>query len=53
MVNDKKTAAKWRANFDLHVLLLMKQYGLTKSQAVVQAYHEGVEHLSKRLAPTA
>lgn len=53
MVTDKKALAAWRANYDLHVLLLMKQHGLTKSQAVVQAYHEGAEHLNKRLAPPA
>lgn len=48
-VLDKKAAATFKTNVDLHVLLIMRQNGLTKSQAVVQAYHEGVEMLAKRL----
>lgn len=48
-VLDKKALAKWKSNNDLHVLLIMRQNGLSKAQAVVQAYHEGVDGLSKRL----
>lgn len=47
---DKKALAAWKSNFDLHVLLIIRQNGLSKSQAVIQAYHEGVEGLSTRLA---
>lgn len=46
---DKKALASWKANADLHVLLIMRQNGVSKSQATVQAYHEGVDGLSKRL----
>nr|QJB21597.1 MAG: hypothetical protein [Microvirus sp.] len=50
VLTDKKALAKWRTNHDLHVLMIMNKHGLTKAQAVVQAYHEGVEGLNKRLA---
>lgn len=49
VLTDKQAIAKWRQNHDLHVLLIMRQNGLTKPQALVQAYHEGVEGLNKRL----
>lgn len=49
VLTDKKAVQNWRANHDLHILLIIKQNGLTKSQAVVQAYHEGHEGLNKRL----
>lgn len=51
MVKDKKAFASWKTNNELHVMLCMKQNGLTKSQAGVQAYFEGVEGLNKRLSP--
>ncbi|GHA11875.1 hypothetical protein GCM10007989_02780 [Devosia pacifica] len=50
VITDKKALLNWRTNHDLHVLLIMKQHKLTKSQALVQAYHEGAEGLNKRLA---
>lgn len=49
VLTDKKALAKWRTNHDLHVLMIMNKHGLTKAQAVVQAYHEGVDGLNKRL----
>lgn len=49
VLTDKKAVQNWKANHDLHVLLIIKQNGLTKSQAVVQAYHEGLDGLNKRL----
>lgn len=48
-VLDPKAATKWKSKFDLHVGLIMHSHGLPKSKAVVQAYHEGVEGLTKRL----
>lgn len=50
VMDDKKSMQNWRTNYDLHVLMIMKQHGLTKAQACVQAYAEGVEGLNKRLA---
>lgn len=50
IITDKKALLAWRTNHDLHVLLLMKQEKLSKGAAVVQAYHEGVDGLNKRLA---
>jgi hypothetical protein len=50
VLTDKKALLNWRTNHDLHVLMIMKQHGLTKAQALVQAYHEGSDGLSKRLA---
>lgn len=47
---DKKAIVEWRNNHDLHVLLIMKQNAVTKPIAVVQAYHEGIEGLQKRLS---
>lgn len=49
VMTDKKALLNWRTNHDLHVLLLMKQHGLTKGQATVQAYCEGVEGLNARM----
>lgn len=49
VMTDKKALLKWRTNHDLHVLMIMNKHGLTKGQASVQAYAEGVEGLSKRL----
>lgn len=46
---DKSAKAAWKTNHDLHVLLIMKKHGLSKADAVVQAYHEGIEGLNKRL----
>ncbi len=46
---DKKALPKWKGNFDLHVLLVMRQNECSKAVAAVQAYHEGVEGLNKRL----
>lgn len=48
-VLDKKALAAWKANADLHVLLIMRQNGVAKSVAATQAYHEGVDGLTKRL----
>lgn len=48
-VLDKKASGAFKNKLDLHVLLIIQQNGLTKSQALVQAYHEGVEALGKRL----
>lgn len=49
VITDKKALASWKNNHELHLLLIQRQNGLTKAQALVQAYHEGVEGLSKRL----
>lgn len=49
VMTDKKAIANWRLNHDLHVGLIMKTHGLTKTVASVQAYAEGVEGLTKRL----
>lgn len=49
ILTDKKALSAWKANLDLHVLLIMRVHKLSKAQALVQAYHEGVEGLSKRL----
>lgn len=49
VLTDKQAVAKWRTNHDLHVLMIMKRHDLTKAQAIVQAYHEGVDGLNKRL----
>jgi hypothetical protein len=50
ILTDKKALLGWKTNHDLHVLLIMKRHGLSKGQAMVQAYHEGAEGLQKRLA---
>lgn len=49
VITDKKALQNWRTNHDLHVLLIMKQHGLTKPLALVQAYAEGVDGLTKRM----
>lgn len=50
ILTDKKALLNWRTNHDLHVLMIMKRHGLSKGQALVQAYFEGAEGLNKRLA---
>lgn len=50
IMTDKKALLKWRTNHDLHVLLIMNKHGVPKAQATVQAYHEGAEGLTRRLA---
>lgn len=47
MVEDKKAKAAWRQNHDLHVMLLMRRHKLSKADAQVQAYFEGVDGLKK------
>lgn len=47
---DGKALAAVKANHDLHVLLLMRQAGISKSKATVLAYHEGEAGLNTRLA---
>lgn len=42
-----------KAEFDLHVLLIMKQDGLSKSKALLKAYIEGLGGVARRLAPPA
>lgn len=49
LITDKKAVLNWKTNLDLHTLLVMKTHGLSKGQALVQVYAEGVEGLSKRL----
>lgn len=49
IITDKKALLNWRNKHDLHVLMIMNKHGLTKGQALVQAYHEGPEGLGKRL----
>lgn len=46
---DKKAAAQLRTDHDLHVLLVMKSKACTKAEALVIAYAEGRDGLSKRL----
>jgi hypothetical protein len=48
-VLDKKARAAWRTNHDLHVLLIMRQNDVSKADAGVQAYFEGLDGLKKRL----
>lgn len=45
----KADQKSWRQSHDLHVLLIMKQVGLSKPNALVQAYSEGLVGLNKRL----
>lgn len=52
MMLEKKALAKHKQSHDLHVLLLIKQESVTKSAAQVQAYHEGIEGLQRRLTYT-
>lgn len=47
---EKKAAAERRNNYDLHVLLIMKQLGVPKSKALYEAYREGAVGLQQRLA---
>ena len=47
-VLDKKALQTWRRKHDLHVLLIMERDGLSKPNALVQAYHEGIEGLQGR-----
>lgn len=49
ILNDKKAKAAWRNNHDLHVMLIVKQEGVSKGDAAVLAYHEGVQGLSERM----
>lgn len=49
VVTDRVALAKLRQSFNLHVFAIMRQHGLTKSQAMVQAYHEGVEGIARRI----
>lgn len=53
IMTDKKAVSNWKTKHDLHVLLIMQTHGLTKAQAIVQAYAEGVEGVSKRLGTNA
>lgn len=46
---DKKALGAHKQKHDLHVLLIIEQDKLPKSAAIVQAYHEGVEGVAKRL----
>lgn len=48
-VLDKSARKAWTTKFQLHVQLLMVKHGLSKPDAMAQAYHEGVETLGKRL----
>lgn len=48
--DEKKALAKAATDFNLHVLLVMRQDGLSKAQAQARAYDEGVDGLNaKRL----
>lgn len=48
--NEARSAlAKITANFNLHVLLIMRSDGITKSKATIVAYGEGVSGLDARL----
>lgn len=46
---EKKALAAWKREFDLHVMLIMKQERVSKAVALIQAYHEGVETQATRL----
>lgn len=48
---EKKTLAKAASEFNLHVLLIVRQDGLSKAQSQVRAYLEGAVGLEKRLMP--
>lgn len=48
IITDKKAKAAWRRSLDLHTLLIMEAHGLSKPDAVVQAYHETVDGLKAR-----
>lgn len=49
VVLDKKAIPEWRTNHDLHVLLIMRKDKMSKPNAIVQAYHEGIDGLKKRM----
>lgn len=50
----KKRLKAAKANHDLHVLLLMRQQNLSKTEATLLAYLDGVLGLDQRLsAPSA
>ncbi|QCS37254.1 hypothetical protein [Tortoise microvirus 75] len=51
MMLDKKALATFKNKNMLHVLLIMDQEKVSKSTAIVQAYHEGVEGLGARQLP--
>lgn len=44
--DEKKALAKAATDFNLHVLLVMRQDGLSKAQAQARAYAEGPAGLS-------
>lgn len=50
---EKERLAKGKIDFDLHVGLIMRAEGVSKSKAVFTAYLEGRQGLEKRLAPKA
>lgn len=43
------TDEKQKSDFDLHLLLIMKQEGLSKAKAHFRAWCEGPDGLNKRL----
>lgn len=47
----EKATQPAKADFDLHVLLIMKTDGLPKSKATFKAWLEGEAGLKKRLTP--
>lgn len=51
MMLEKKALANFKNKQLLHVLLIMDQEKVTKSAAIVQAYHEGPEALGARQMP--
>lgn len=46
---EKKALVKAASDFNLHVLLIVRQDGLSKTQSQVRAYLEGAAGLDKRL----
>jgi len=46
---DKKAQAEYKRKHDLHVLLIQEAEKVSKSQATIQAYAEGIEGVAKRL----
>lgn len=46
MITDKKKLAQAKNDHDLHVLFIMKKYGVSKSNAQVQAYMAGPDQLT-------
>lgn len=46
MITDKKKLAQAKNDHDLHVLWIMKQHGVTKANAIVQAYMAGPDQLT-------